>query len=83
MLHVSVWHNFYIKDIPSLLPIINFTASASSDAIVPETEKLFMEGRIVQKLDCRPYKCNALFIYGNVWIYPCLGIFYYLNCSFS
>lgn len=26
-----------------------------SDAIVPETEKLFMEGRIVQKLECRPY----------------------------
>lgn len=31
------------------------TPSASSDAIVPETEKLFMEGRIVQKLECRPY----------------------------
>lgn len=23
--------------------------------MVPETEKLFMEGRIVQKLECRPY----------------------------
>lgn len=31
------------------------TPSASSDAIVPETEKLFMEGRIVQKLECRAY----------------------------
>lgn len=37
------------------ISIINLTASASSDAIVPETEKLFMEGRIVQKLECRPY----------------------------
>jgi len=37
------------------IPFINFAASTSSDAIVPETEKLFMEGRIVQKLECRPY----------------------------
>ncbi|XP_018303320.1 general transcription factor IIF subunit 2 [Mycetomoellerius zeteki] len=33
--------------------------STSSDAIVPETEKLFMEGRIVQKLECRPYADNC------------------------
>ncbi|KAG5336438.1 T2FB factor, partial [Acromyrmex charruanus] len=38
---------------------INFAASTSSDAIVPETEKLFMEGRIVQKLECRPYADNC------------------------
>lgn len=31
-----------------------FTAN-NTDAVVPETEKLFMEGRIVQKLECRPY----------------------------
>ncbi|XP_029661388.1 general transcription factor IIF subunit 2 isoform X1 [Formica exsecta] len=41
------------------ISIINLTASASSDAIVPETEKLFMEGRIVQKLECRPYADNC------------------------
>ncbi|XP_012284805.1 general transcription factor IIF subunit 2 [Orussus abietinus] len=33
----------------------HLTPVSSSDAIVPETEKLFMEGRIVQKLECRPY----------------------------
>lgn len=32
----------------------NFPA-AVTDAVVPETEKLFMEGKIVQKLECRPY----------------------------
>lgn len=35
-----------------------FLASSSSDSIVPETEKLYMEGRIVQKLECRPYGKN-------------------------
>lgn len=35
------------------------TPSGSSDAIVPETEKLYMEGRIVQKLECRPYADNC------------------------
>ncbi|XP_011642249.1 general transcription factor IIF subunit 2 isoform X1 [Pogonomyrmex barbatus] len=39
--------------------LIDFTATASSDAIIPETEKLFMEGRIVQKLECRPYADNC------------------------
>lgn len=34
---------------------INFLAAAKTDDVVPETEKLFMEGRIVQKLECRPY----------------------------
>lgn len=33
---------------------MNFSAG-NTDAVVPETEKLFMEGRIVQKLECRPY----------------------------
>lgn len=45
---------FFMLDM-FLTMLINFAASASSDAIVPETEKLFMEGRIVQKLECRPY----------------------------
>ncbi|XP_043520271.1 general transcription factor IIF subunit 2 isoform X1 [Frieseomelitta varia] len=35
------------------------TPSSSSDSIVPETEKLYMEGRIVQKLECRPYADNC------------------------
>ncbi|XP_016908541.1 general transcription factor IIF subunit 2 isoform X1 [Apis cerana] len=37
----------------------SFLASSSSDSIVPETEKLYMEGRIVQKLECRPYADNC------------------------
>lgn len=58
------------------MSIINFTASASSDAIVPETEKLFMEGRIVQKLECRPYgilfmqiKCVEKKIYTYIYVW--------------
>ncbi|XP_046393366.1 general transcription factor IIF subunit 2 [Ischnura elegans] len=35
------------------------TPSANSDSVVPETEKLAMEGRIVQKLECRPYADNC------------------------
>jgi len=30
------------------------TPTGTSDDIVPETEKLFFDGRIVQKLECRP-----------------------------
>lgn len=37
-----------------------FSASNNSDAIVPETEKLAMEGRIVQKLECRPDGNNKI-----------------------
>jgi transcription initiation factor TFIIF subunit beta len=33
--------------------LINFPAN-NKDEVVPETEKIFMEGRIVQKLECRP-----------------------------
>lgn len=29
--------------------------------MVPETEKLYMEGRIVQKLECRPYADNQYY----------------------
>ncbi|XP_035722868.1 general transcription factor IIF subunit 2-like [Vespa mandarinia] len=35
------------------------TPSVTSDSIVPESEKLYMEGRIVQKLECRPYADNC------------------------
>ena len=34
---------------------INLLASNNSDAVVPETDKLSMEGKIVQKLECRPH----------------------------
>lgn len=27
--------------------------------MIPETEKLYMEGKIVQKLECRPYADNC------------------------
>ena len=37
-----------------LLTLCVYTAS-NSDSVVPETEKLSMEGKIVQKLECRPY----------------------------
>ncbi|XP_071455320.1 general transcription factor IIF subunit 2 [Hetaerina americana] len=33
--------------------------SANSDSVVPETERLSLEGRIVQKLECRPYADNC------------------------
>ncbi|KAL1140888.1 hypothetical protein AAG570_000816 [Ranatra chinensis] len=32
-----------------------FLATPNPDAIVPESEKLCLEGKIVQKLECRPY----------------------------
>ncbi|XP_033207530.1 general transcription factor IIF subunit 2 [Belonocnema kinseyi] len=37
----------------------HITPITGADEVVPETEKLFLEGRIVQKLECRPYadKC--------------------------
>ncbi|XP_011505530.1 PREDICTED: general transcription factor IIF subunit 2 [Ceratosolen solmsi marchali] len=37
----------------------HLTPNNNSDAIVPETEKLFMEGKIVQKLECRPHADNT------------------------
>ncbi|XP_075219556.1 general transcription factor IIF subunit 2-like [Lycorma delicatula] len=33
----------------------HFTPNSNADSIVPESEKLCLEGKIVQKLDCRPY----------------------------
>lgn len=33
--------------------------SSNSDSVVPESEKLSLEGRIVQKLECRPYADNC------------------------
>ncbi|KAF6206338.1 hypothetical protein GE061_017570 [Apolygus lucorum] len=37
----------------------HYTPTPNSDAIVPETEKLCLEGKIVQKLECRPYADNT------------------------
>lgn len=34
--------------------IILIPASGNSDAVVPETEKLFMEGQVIQKFECQP-----------------------------
>ncbi|XP_078039517.1 transcription factor TFIIFbeta isoform X2 [Augochlora pura] len=55
-----------LKLIPSIyhlklhLQIVHRSAASNnSDSIVPETEKLYMEGRIVQKLECRPYADNC------------------------
>lgn len=36
-----------------------FVLAAKSDSVIPESEKLYMEGRIVQKLECRPYADNC------------------------
>lgn len=47
-------HGYVIK------PFIILLAS-NTDAVVPESEKLYMEGRIVQKLECRPYADNTYY----------------------
>lgn len=46
----------YLKfDIILFVFIHNITILATNtDSVVPETENLYMEGRIVQKLECRP-----------------------------
>ncbi|KAF9804101.1 hypothetical protein SFRURICE_020529 [Spodoptera frugiperda] len=36
-------------------------APSNPDAVVPEPDKLYMEGRIVQKLECRPYADNTYY----------------------
>lgn len=37
------------------LGVFSHVIPANTDAVIPESEKLYMEGRIVQKLECRPY----------------------------
>ncbi|CAH0557981.1 unnamed protein product [Brassicogethes aeneus] len=37
------------------LGVFSHVIPANNDAVVPESEKLYMEGKIVQKLECRPY----------------------------
>lgn len=41
------------------LGVFSFSAASNQDSVVPESEKLCMEGRIVQKLECRPYADNT------------------------
>ncbi|XP_004930959.1 general transcription factor IIF subunit 2 [Bombyx mori] len=36
------------------LGVFSHIAPTNTDSVVPETENLYMEGRIVQKLECRP-----------------------------
>ncbi|CAG9768996.1 unnamed protein product [Ceutorhynchus assimilis] len=37
------------------LGVFSHVIPEKTDSVVPETEKLYMEGKIVQKLECRPY----------------------------
>ncbi|GBP88744.1 General transcription factor IIF subunit 2 [Eumeta japonica] len=37
------------------LGVFSHVVPTNTDTVVPESEKLYMEGRIVQKLECRPY----------------------------
>lgn len=41
-------YNFIIFELP-------FVSATNSESAVPETEKLCLEGRVQQKLECRPY----------------------------
>lgn len=43
------------------LIILEPISATTTDSVVPESEKLFMEGRIVQKLECRPYADNTYY----------------------
>lgn len=36
-----------------------FFLANNADSVIPEVEKLYMEGKIVQKLECRPYADNC------------------------
>ncbi|XP_034235970.1 general transcription factor IIF subunit 2 [Thrips palmi] len=38
-----------------MLGVFSYSVPSNSDAVVPETEKLSLEGRVQQKLECRPY----------------------------
>lgn len=48
-MHNRVFNSFY------------YFLASNTDAVVPESEKLYMEGRIVQKLECRPYADNTYY----------------------
>ncbi|XP_072936861.1 general transcription factor IIF subunit 2 [Epargyreus clarus] len=38
------------------LGVFSHVVPSNTDSVVPESEKLYMEGRIVQKLECKPYE---------------------------
>ncbi|KAF7278963.1 hypothetical protein GWI33_007772 [Rhynchophorus ferrugineus] len=41
------------------LGVFSHMIPTNTDSVIPETEKLYMEGKIVQKLECRPYADNC------------------------
>ncbi|XP_022914449.1 general transcription factor IIF subunit 2 [Onthophagus taurus] len=41
------------------LGVFSHMTPVNKDSVVPESEKLFLEGKIVQKLECRPYADNC------------------------
>lgn len=41
------------------LGVFSHTAASNHDGVIPESEKLCLEGRIVQRLECRPYADNT------------------------
>ncbi|XP_019870539.1 general transcription factor IIF subunit 2 [Aethina tumida] len=41
------------------LGVFSHVVPTNSDSVIPESEKLHMEGKIVQKLECRPYADNT------------------------
>ncbi|XP_060518283.1 general transcription factor IIF subunit 2 [Cylas formicarius] len=41
------------------LGVFSHVIPTNMDSVIPETEKLYMEGKIVQKLECRPYADNC------------------------
>ncbi|XP_026727030.1 general transcription factor IIF subunit 2 [Trichoplusia ni] len=43
------------------LGVFSHVIPSNTDSVVPESEKLYMEGRIVQKLECRPYADNTYY----------------------
>lgn len=49
-------HKFFVNAIPSqtLGVFSQVTPTADSDSIIPETEKLCLEGKVIQKAECRP-----------------------------
>ncbi|XP_028170229.1 general transcription factor IIF subunit 2 [Ostrinia nubilalis] len=43
------------------LGVFSHAVPSNTDSVVPESEKLYMEGRIVQKLECKPYANNTYY----------------------
>lgn len=43
------------------LGVFSHVVPSNIDAVVPESEKLYMEGRIVQRLECKPYNADPTY----------------------